>query len=108
MNKTAFPRRLSLPHFWIGLIVVADLAIGVQLSVLVAILVLWSLPILYRAAWWHPLIPAGAFLVAAPAAIATGVGNGLDAYAVVALALAALSLFLLAARERRRLRSADG
>jgi hypothetical protein len=101
-------RRLSLPLFWIVAIVAADLTFGVQLSLPMAVLVLWALPALYLAAWWHPLIPAGAFLVAAPAAIASGVGNGLDSYAVVVLALAAQSLFLLAAAERRRLRSADG
>lgn len=101
-------RRLSLPHFWIVAIVAGDLAFGVQLSLPAGVVVLWALPALYRADWWHPFIPAGAFLVAAPAAIASGVGNGLDSYAVVALALVAQSVVLLAASERRRLRSADG
>lgn len=96
-----------MPHFWIGTIVVADLAFGVQLSLPMAVIVLWLLPLLYRASWWHPLVPAGAFLLAAPAAVASGVDSGLDSYAVLELALVGLSLILLAAGERRRLQSAD-
>jgi hypothetical protein len=99
-------RRPSLPLFWIGAIVLVDLAFGVQLSLPAAVIVLWLMPALYRAAWWHPLVPAGSFLAVAPAANAFGVGAGLNSYTVVALALVSLSLFLLARGERRRLRSA--
>jgi hypothetical protein len=108
VNETRVFQRVTLPRFWIGAIVAADLAFGVQLSLPVAVAVAWLLPLLYRASWWHPLVPAGAFLVVAPVAVASGVANGLDSYAVFELALVGLSLFLLGAGERRRLRSADG
>jgi hypothetical protein len=108
VNETRVLGRFALPHFWIGAIVVADLTFGVQLSLPAAVVTLWLLPVLYRAVWWHPLVPAGAFLLAAPVAVASRVGNGLDSYAVLGLALVGLSLFLLAAGERRRLQSADG
>jgi hypothetical protein len=100
--------RPSLPLFWVGGVALADLAFGVQLSLPAAVLVLWALPAVYRAEWWHPLVPAAAFIAAAPLASALGVGSGLDDYAVVSLALVALSLVLLARSERRTLRSADG
>jgi hypothetical protein len=48
--------RPSLPLFWVGGVALADLAFGVQLSLPVAVLVLWALPALYRAEWWHPLV----------------------------------------------------
>jgi hypothetical protein len=108
VNESRVLGRLALPYFWIGAIVIADLAIGVPLSLPAAVLVLWLLPLLYRAAWWHPLVPAAGFLVAAPAAVASGVGKGVDSYAVLGLALVGLSLVLLAVGERRRLQSADG
>ena len=95
--------RVQLPHFWLGLLVLADLVLVAPASLGGSILALAVLAAVVKFDPRAPLI-AGAVVVASlPLLIAFGGATEVDVYATVAIALVAISILLLGRQERKRL-----
>ena len=96
--------RLHLPHFWLGLFVLADLVLVAPSSLAGSILVLAVLAAVVKFDPRAPLLAGAAVVASLPVLIAFGGAAEVDAYATVAIALVAISILLLGRQERKRLR----
>ena len=103
--KRVRPMRLPVARFWVATFVIADLFAGVPLSTAGAAAALIVAALIVRVQWWEPFALAAAVGAMLIVALAFGAGSIVDSYSLLITALVGSGLVLLAADERRRVRS---